>query len=95
MRHRRRRKIFPSFLSSVSFWSLLPIAALLLTVPAPAQSTAPTVPPTDYPSLHNLLQLTEPIYSGAEPHDDTAFENLHRLGSNRSDEITKRFEALE
>lgn len=36
--------------------------------------------PADYPHVHNLLQLTERIYSGGEPEGETAFEELARLG---------------
>jgi protein tyrosine phosphatase (PTP) superfamily phosphohydrolase (DUF442 family) len=34
----------------------------------------------DYPSLHNLITVTDKIYSGAEPDDDEAFESLRALG---------------
>ncbi len=34
----------------------------------------------DYPSLHNLLAVTERIYSGGEPEGDDAFEALRQLG---------------
>jgi protein tyrosine phosphatase (PTP) superfamily phosphohydrolase (DUF442 family) len=34
----------------------------------------------DYPHLHNLLQVTDRIYSGGEPKDDQAFEELATLG---------------
>lgn len=33
----------------------------------------------DYPALHNLLQITEKIYSGSEPQSDEAFASLVRL----------------
>ena len=33
-----------------------------------------------FPHLHNLLQLTERIYSGGEPEDDQAFQELAKLG---------------
>ncbi|MEO8164070.1 MAG: cytochrome c [Betaproteobacteria bacterium] len=34
----------------------------------------------EFPHLHNLLQLTERIYSGGEPEDDQAFHELAKLG---------------
>lgn len=34
----------------------------------------------DYPALHNLLQISDHIYSGAEPHGDEAFAALKALG---------------
>jgi len=34
----------------------------------------------DYPVLHNLLQVNDRIYSGAEPHGEKAFAALQRLG---------------
>jgi len=34
----------------------------------------------DYPHLHNLLQVTDRIYSGGEPKDDEAFAELAELG---------------
>ena len=34
----------------------------------------------DYPSLHNLITVTDKIYSGAEPDGDEAFESLRALG---------------
>jgi len=37
-------------------------------------------PADGYPDLHNLIQVTETIYSGAEPHSEAAFEQLQKLG---------------
>ena len=34
----------------------------------------------DYPALHNLLQITEELYSGGEPHTEESFASLVRLG---------------
>jgi protein tyrosine phosphatase (PTP) superfamily phosphohydrolase (DUF442 family)/cytochrome c556 len=34
----------------------------------------------DYPTLHNLIQVTDRIYSGAQPHGEEAFVDLARLG---------------
>lgn len=34
----------------------------------------------DYPELHNLLQVTDRIYTGGEPGSDEAFASLARLG---------------
>jgi len=34
----------------------------------------------DFPSLHNLLQVTNRIYTGGEPKDSTAFASLEKLG---------------
>lgn len=34
----------------------------------------------DYPHLHNLTQLTQRFYSGAEPHGEEAFAELQKLG---------------
>jgi protein tyrosine phosphatase (PTP) superfamily phosphohydrolase (DUF442 family) len=34
----------------------------------------------DYPRLHNLLQVAEQVYSGAEPKEEEAFRELSRLG---------------
>ncbi len=34
----------------------------------------------EYPALHNLLQISERVYSGGEPHGDEAFQALKRLG---------------
>lgn len=34
----------------------------------------------DYPALHNLIQITDRIYSGGEPHGEEAFADLARLG---------------
>ncbi len=34
----------------------------------------------DYPAKHNLITVTDKIYSGAEPDDDEAFESLRALG---------------
>lgn len=34
----------------------------------------------DFPHLHNLLQVSERIYSGGEPKEDLAFAELARLG---------------
>jgi len=55
--------------------------------PAPAASDPspaflPKDGPTeaDYPALHNLLKVTERIYSGAEPHGEAAFSELAKLG---------------
>jgi protein tyrosine phosphatase (PTP) superfamily phosphohydrolase (DUF442 family) len=45
------------------------------TVPRTAGPTS-----KDYPALHNLLAVTQRIYSGSEPHDDAAFESLQKLG---------------
>lgn len=48
--------------------------------------TATAIPrddgPTDdeYPALHNLLQVSDRLYSGGEPHGDEAFASLARLG---------------
>jgi protein tyrosine phosphatase (PTP) superfamily phosphohydrolase (DUF442 family) len=38
--------------------------------------------PTDkeYAALHNLMQVTDKIYSGGEPHGEEAFASLARLG---------------
>lgn len=34
----------------------------------------------DYPELHNLMQVTGSVYSGAEPKSDAAFRQLAELG---------------
>jgi protein tyrosine phosphatase (PTP) superfamily phosphohydrolase (DUF442 family) len=34
----------------------------------------------DYPTLHNLIQVTDRIYSGAQPHGEAAFADLAKLG---------------
>lgn len=34
----------------------------------------------DYPELHNLMQVTGSIYSGAEPKTEAAFQQLAKLG---------------
>jgi protein tyrosine phosphatase (PTP) superfamily phosphohydrolase (DUF442 family) len=34
----------------------------------------------DLPGVHNLVQVSDRIYSGSEPHGDVAFESLARLG---------------
>jgi protein tyrosine phosphatase (PTP) superfamily phosphohydrolase (DUF442 family) len=34
----------------------------------------------DYPTLHNLIQVTDRIYSGAQPHGEEAFADLAKLG---------------
>jgi hypothetical protein len=47
-----------------------PINQLLLSRPNPA----------DYPHVHNLLQLTDRIYSGGEPEGEAAFAELSKLG---------------
>jgi hypothetical protein len=47
-----------------------PVNKLLLSRPNPA----------DYPHVHNLLQLTERIYSGGEPDGEAAFAELSKLG---------------
>jgi len=56
-------------------------------VSEPGSGTALAIPflpdgPTeaDFPHLHNLLQVTDQIYSGAEPKDEQAFEELAKLG---------------
>lgn len=35
---------------------------------------------SDFPELHNLMQVTEDIFSGAEPKSETAFHQLAELG---------------
>lgn len=34
----------------------------------------------DFPNLHNLFQVSDRIYSGAEPHGEEAFSSLVKLG---------------
>ena len=63
---------------------------LILSMAVVAQEPQPQVEsrllpphgPTDaeYPALHNLMQVTATIYSGAEPQDEVAFANLAELG---------------
>lgn len=36
--------------------------------------------PIDHPALHNLLQITDTIYSGGEPHGEESFKALRALG---------------
>lgn len=55
------------------------------TPDAPAPAKAKILPEggpreADYPALHNLLQVSDRIYSGAEPHGDEAFAALKALG---------------
>ncbi len=45
----------------------------------------PQMPPTpekleDPAGIHNLLKLSERVYSGSEPHGEEAFKNLQKLG---------------
>jgi protein tyrosine phosphatase (PTP) superfamily phosphohydrolase (DUF442 family) len=48
---------------------------------APAQSLRLEHPPAgDYPHVHNLLRLTDSIYSGGEPDTEAAFAELAQLG---------------
>ncbi len=52
---------------------------------APTETSSNLLPkngPTqaDYPALHNLLQITDTLYSGGEPHGDEAFASLEKLG---------------
>ncbi|MBI1347852.1 hypothetical protein GC163_16370 [bacterium] len=53
---------------------------------SPAESSKPTgllitqPDPAQFPHLHNLFQVTSEIYSGGEPEDAAAFEELQRLG---------------
>jgi protein tyrosine phosphatase (PTP) superfamily phosphohydrolase (DUF442 family) len=51
---------------------------------SPATAAAGLLPDApnqeDYPHLHNLLQVSDRIYSGSEPKDDAAFAELARLG---------------
>lgn len=60
------------------------LATRLRQPPADAEATVKLLPggPTeqDYPHLHNLLQLTDRIYSGGEPASEQAFAELARLG---------------
>lgn len=37
-------------------------------------------PPADRPGLHRVMQLTDAIYSGSEPHGEEAFEELAKMG---------------
>ncbi len=49
--------------------------------PTPAPPLRIESPPQDSSShLHNLFQLTERIYSGAQPDDDAAFAEIAKLG---------------
>jgi protein tyrosine phosphatase (PTP) superfamily phosphohydrolase (DUF442 family) len=53
--------------------------------PAPTSLSPELLPedgPTeaDYPTLHNLIQVTDRIYSGAQPHGEEAFADLAKLG---------------
>lgn len=60
--------------------------------PATIAEAAPAAPPAgeagslrkiaeeEYPHLHNLMQVSEEIYSGSEPHGEEAFAELVRLG---------------
>lgn len=57
-----------------------PARAAVASEPA-SQALLPDGPTeADFPHLHNLLQITERIYSGGEPKDEAAFDELARLG---------------
>lgn len=76
----------PHRMTAPSFWfALLSLGSLSLTSAfgEPEQKTVPrTGGPTSktYPALHNLIVVTERIYSGGEPAGEEAFESLDRLG---------------
>lgn len=46
----------------------------------PPRLFPPGLRPDAYPDLHNLLKITDTIYSGAEPHTEAAFAQLQQLG---------------
>ena len=54
---------------------------------APAQAEAPVASlpeekqqASDPEGLHNLMRVSDRIYSGSEPHGEEGFESLHKLG---------------
>ncbi|WP_145284026.1 protein-tyrosine phosphatase family protein [Pirellulimonas nuda] len=47
---------------------------------APPKLLPPGPDGTEFPDLHNLIRVTDRVYSGAEPESDLAFEELARLG---------------
>jgi protein tyrosine phosphatase (PTP) superfamily phosphohydrolase (DUF442 family) len=69
-----------------SFWFAFVAFSHLSLTSACDETKSEPVPRTDgptsktYPALHNLIAVTERIYSGAEPAGEEAFESLHRLG---------------
>jgi protein tyrosine phosphatase (PTP) superfamily phosphohydrolase (DUF442 family) len=54
-----------------------PPAAAVSEILLPPQRTPKK---EEYPHLENLMQLTERIYSGGEPHGEAAFAEMKRLG---------------
>jgi protein tyrosine phosphatase (PTP) superfamily phosphohydrolase (DUF442 family)/cytochrome c556 len=73
-------------MAAPSFWFVLAALGSLSLAAAldePEQKPVPrTTGPTSktYPALHNLIVVTERIYSGGEPAGEEAFESLDRLG---------------
>jgi len=52
---------------------------------APAEAVAQPTPPTgkpklDPPGLHNLMKVTDRMYSGSEPHGEEGMASLQKLG---------------
>jgi protein tyrosine phosphatase (PTP) superfamily phosphohydrolase (DUF442 family) len=47
---------------------------------APPAVNAKLAAETDPPGIHNLMRVSERIYSGSEPHGDEGFEGLAKLG---------------
>lgn len=76
----------PHRMAAPSFWFVLislNISSLAAAFDEPEQKPVPrTGGPTSktYPALHNLIAVTERIYSGGEPAGEEAFESLDRLG---------------
>jgi len=60
----------------------LPPSSTAVRAPAPSVNTLllSRPNPADYPHVHNLLQLSERIYSGGEPEGNAAFAELAKLG---------------
>lgn len=77
MKHRVARSFF--LIAAGCFACSPPASAIDETQESPVPRTAgPTS--KSYPALHNLLAVTERIYSGAEPVGEEAFESLEKLG---------------
>ncbi|MHC5022009.1 MAG: protein-tyrosine phosphatase family protein [Planctomycetota bacterium] len=67
-----------------------PVAAARVDVAAPLrtddayalaeQAPAPELEVQEFPGLHNVIQLSETIWSGSEPHGEAALKKLSELG---------------
>ncbi len=61
--------------ASLATWSRSSVAQELLPGPLPIAAR-----PVDFPSLHNVVRLSEKLYSGGVPEGADGFEALRRLG---------------